>query len=127
MQHRAKTTVKYAAIALASVSVLALSTLSPIAQTTTYRMTVNKERLLNAQNEPQNWLIMNGDYGSQRYSKLTQIKRDNVKELRLVWAMALGGMQDVKQNGPEAAINPLIDNGFMCTTERAGRVYNAQP
>jgi len=34
-------------------------------------MTVNKERLINAQNEPQNWLIENGDYGSQRYSKLT--------------------------------------------------------
>ena len=38
-------------------------------------MTVNKERLLNASNEPQNWLMMNGDYSSQRYSRLTQITR----------------------------------------------------
>jgi len=43
-----------------------------------YTMTVNKDRLLNAQNEPQNWLMMNGDYGSTRYSKLSQINRENV-------------------------------------------------
>jgi hypothetical protein len=30
-------------------------------------MTVNRDRLINAQNEPQNWLMMNGDYGSMRY------------------------------------------------------------
>ena len=123
MQHRAKTTVKFAAIALASASALALGTLSLNAQTATYRMTVNKERLLNAQNEPQNWLMMNGDYSSQRYSKLTQINRDNVKELRMVWAMALGGMQDIKQNGLEAEVNPLIDNGFMYLIDGWGGLY----
>ena len=57
MQDRAKTTVKYVAIALASASSLALGTLSLTAQTTTYKITVNKERLLNAQNKPQNWLL----------------------------------------------------------------------
>jgi alcohol dehydrogenase (cytochrome c) len=31
----------------------------------------------------------------------------------MVWALALGGMQDVGQNGPENEVNPLIDNGFM--------------
>ena len=46
-----------------------------------YNMTVNKDRLLNAQNEPQNWLMMNGDYGATRYSKLSQINRENVKNL----------------------------------------------
>ena len=60
-----------------------------------YTMTVNKDRLINAQNEPQNWLMMNGDYGSTRYSKLSQINRENVKNLRMVWALALGGLQDV--------------------------------
>src|SRR5688572_27927848 len=80
-----------------------------------YSLTVNKDRLINAMNEPQNWLLMNGDYGSLRYSKLTQINRENVKNLRMVWAMALGGMQDVGQNGPESELNALIDNGFMYT------------
>ena len=88
-----------------------------------YSMTVNKDRLINAQNEPQNWLMMNGDYGSARYSKLTQINRENVKNLRMVWALALGGMQDVGQNGPENELNPLIDNGFMYTSDGWGTLY----
>ena len=108
------------ALALATVSMAALTAPMAAAQ---YKMTVNRDRLVNAQNEPQNWLMMNGDYGSQRYSKLTQINRDNVKNLRMVWALALGGMQDVGQNGPENEVNPLIDNGFMYTTDGWGTVY----
>src|ERR1700759_4062663 len=73
--------------------------------------------------EPQNWLMMNGDYGSTRYSKLAQINRDNVKNLHMVWAMALRGMQDVGKNGPENEVNPLIDNGFMYTSDGWGTVY----
>ncbi len=105
---------------LLGVSLTALATSAFAAD---YKMTVNKDRLLNAANEPQNWLMMNGDYGSTRYSKLTQINRDNVKKLRLVWALALSGMQDVGQNGPENEVNPLIDNGFMYTTDGWGTVY----
>src|SRR5690349_23671412 len=103
-----------------AVSVLVLAGTAPAAE---YKMTVNKERLINAQNEPQNWLMMNGDYSSTRYSKLTQINRENVKNMRLVWALALGGMQGVGQNGPEAEINPLIDNGFMYTSDGWGTIY----
>src|SRR4249919_524464 len=88
-----------------------------------YKLTVSQDRLINAMNEPQNWLLMNGDYGSTRYSKLTQINRENVKDLRMVWALALGGMADVGQNGPENEVNPLIDNGFMYTTDGWGTVY----
>ena len=88
-----------------------------------YTITVSQDRLNNAMNEPQNWLLMNGDYGSTRFSKLTQINRENVKDLRMVWAMALGGMQDVGQNGPENEVNPLIDNGFMYTTDGWGTIY----
>src|SRR5262245_11239334 len=88
-----------------------------------YSLTVNRDRLINSQNEPQNWLLMNGDYGSNRYSKLTQINRETVKNLRMVWALALGGMQDVGQNGPEAEVNPLIDNGFMYTSDGWGTIY----
>ncbi len=101
----------------------ALAIAFAVAALAQYTITVSKERLLNAQNEPQNWLMMNGDYGATRYSKLTQINRDNVKNLRMVWALALGGMQDVGQNGPENEVNPLIDNGFMYTTDGWGTIY----
>src|SRR5580692_12753875 len=106
--------------ALLGVSLIALSASAFAAE---YKMTVNKDRLINSANEPQNWLMMNGDYGSTRYSKLAQINRDNVKGLHMVWAMALSGMQDVGQNGPESEVNPLIDNGFMYTSDGWGTVY----
>ena len=120
MHHRGRKLAAIALTALAGASMLALSASQPQAQ---YKITVNKERLLNASNEPQNWLMMNGDYNSHRYSKLTQINRDNVKNLRLAWALALGGMQNVGQNGPEAEVNPLIDNGFMYTSDGWGGIY----
>ena len=41
----------------------------------------------------------------------------------MVWAMAIGGMQDTGRNGPEAEINPLVDNGFMYTSDGWGTVY----
>lgn len=46
---------------------------------------VSYERILNAQNEPENWLTYNGSYASQRYSTLNQITRDNVDQLELKW------------------------------------------
>ncbi len=115
MRHQPRTLIT---LACATAVVAAAATL-----TAQYSLTVNKDRLINATNEPQNWLLMNGDYGSLRYSKLTQINRENVKNLRMVWAMALGGMQDVGQNGPENELNPLIDNGFMYTSDGWGTVY----
>ena len=120
MQHRGRRLVTIACAALTGVSITALTASQPAAQ---YKMTVNKERLINAANEPQNWLMMNGDYSSTRYSKLTQVNRENVKDMRLMWALALGGMQDVGQNGPEAEINPLIDSGFMYTSDGWGTIY----
>src|SRR6202171_180733 len=107
-----------AVLAVASAVALAAATVVP-----QNKMTPNRARLVNAQNEPQNWLMMNGDYGSTRYSKLSQINRENVKNLRMVWALALGGMQDVGQNGPENEVNPLIDNGTMYTTDGWGTIY----
>ena len=88
-----------------------------------YKMTVSQDRLINAANEQQNWLLMNGDYANTRFSRLSQINRDNVKNLKMTWAMALGGMQDVGQNGPEAEVNVLVDNGMLYTTDGWGTVY----
>ncbi|MEO7191647.1 MAG: PQQ-binding-like beta-propeller repeat protein [Vicinamibacterales bacterium] len=84
---------------------------------------ISQDRLLHPEAEPHNWLLMNGDYASTRYSRLTQINRDNVKNLRMVWALALGGMQDLGQNGPENELNPLVDNGAMYTSDGWGTIY----
>jgi len=76
---------RYRTIGILSIaSIVAASAITVSGQ---YSLTVNKERLENARNEPQNWLLMNGDYGANRYSRLTQINRDNVGSLRMVWAL----------------------------------------
>ena len=40
---------------------------------------------MRADKEPQNWLTYSGSVQSQRYSQLTQITPDNVKNLELQW------------------------------------------
>jgi alcohol dehydrogenase (cytochrome c) len=110
-------------VAKAALFGVSLAALTAPAGAVEYKMTVNQDRLIHADREPQNWLMMNGDYGSTRYSKLSQINRDNVKNLHMVWALALRGMQDIGQNGPENEVNPLIDNGFMYTSDGWGTVY----
>ena len=45
------------------------------------------ERILNAEEEPQNWLTYNGGYKSQRYSQLDQITPENVTDLKLQWTL----------------------------------------
>ncbi|MEL7049314.1 MAG: PQQ-binding-like beta-propeller repeat protein, partial [Pseudomonadota bacterium] len=36
------------------------------------------------------WAIQTGDYFNQRYSKLDQINRDNVKDLKVAWTFSTG-------------------------------------
>src|ERR1700730_13659571 len=50
---------------------------------------VTYERLLNP--EPQNWLMHHHDFNAQRYSPLDQINRSNAKNLKVAFAVALGG------------------------------------
>jgi len=40
--------------------------------------------------DPNNWAIQTGDYTNQRYSKLDQINRDNVKDLKVAWTFSTG-------------------------------------
>jgi alcohol dehydrogenase (cytochrome c) len=46
---------------------------------------VTFDRIMRADKEPQNWLTYSGSVQSQRYSQLTQITPDNVKNLELQW------------------------------------------
>lgn len=51
---------------------------------------VTYERLLNAREEPQNWLTYYGAYNGQRYSPLDQINTENVKRLAPAWVFQAG-------------------------------------
>src|ERR1700722_16382740 len=66
-----RTCVRIAHTALSSVALAALAVAAQMsANAAEYKMTVNKDRLVNSANEPQNWLMMNGDYGSPPHSQL---------------------------------------------------------
>ncbi|MGJ3559392.1 PQQ-binding-like beta-propeller repeat protein [Streptomyces sp. INA 01156] len=51
---------------------------------------VTYERILNAREEPQNWLTYYGAYDGQRYSPLDQINTENVKRLAPAWVFQAG-------------------------------------
>ncbi len=78
---------------------------------------VSYERLVNP--EPQNWLMHHRDYGAQRHSPLTAINTQNVKGLKLLFAVPLGG----KSAGESLEATPLVDDGFMYMVDSWGVVY----
>jgi alcohol dehydrogenase (cytochrome c) len=53
---------------------------------------VTSERLVNADKEPGNWLMNHRTYDAQRYSPLDKINKDNIKDLKLAYAVAIGGV-----------------------------------
>ncbi len=105
------TTTKFTGILTASACVLLAGT-SPLgAADVTY------ERLINP--EPHNWLMIHHDYNSQRFSSLDSINKSNVKTMRLLFAVALGGT-----SGNEAIeATPLVEDGFMYIIDGWGVVY----
>src|SRR6516162_10513548 len=77
---------------------------------------VTYERLLNP--EPQNWLMHHHDFNAQRYSPLDQINKSNAKNLKLTFAVALGG----KTAADSLEATPLVENGFMYMVDSWGVV-----
>src|SRR5580693_4488462 len=82
------------------------------------------ERALNADREPQNWLLHHKNYQGHRFSALKQVNTGNVGNLRLAFTVGLGGLQEggrYAQGNLEAT--PIIDNGMMYIPDGWGSVY----
>src|SRR5215813_15073857 len=75
--------------------------------TSAFAADVTPERLVNADKEPGNWLMNHRTYDAQRYSPLDEINRGNVKNLKLAYAVALGGTA-VNEN---LQATPLAEDG----------------
>lgn len=76
---------------------------------------VTYDRILNAADEPQNWLTYNGSYSSQRYSELDQVTPRNVDDLEVKWTLqnqVFGAWQT----------NPIVVDGIMYITQRPNDV-----
>jgi len=76
---------------------------------------VTWERLLNAADEPENWLMYSGTLDSQRFSRLDQIHGGNVAELELKWAYQIPEID-------RAETVPLVVDGVMFITEAPSNV-----
>jgi alcohol dehydrogenase (cytochrome c) len=87
---------------------------------------VTDQNLLNAAQEPQNWLSYSGTYSAQRYSTLDQITPSNVKDLQMQWVFQTDSIQKMEAT-------PIVVNGVMYVTQapndvvaldaRTGRVF----
>lgn len=76
---------------------------------------VTWERLVNAADEPHNWLMYNGTLDSQRYSRLDQVDTTNVDQLELKWAHHIPQLD-------RAETTPLVVDGVMFITESPSNV-----
>src|SRR5271154_7147894 len=77
---------------------------------------VTYDQLLHADSTPQNWLMYGGDYNSQRFSRLTQINRENVHSLRAAWIYQPNPPVQPMESSPD------VVNGIMYLTEPLGTV-----
>src|SRR6266699_4273825 len=78
---------------------------------------VTPQRLINP--EPHNWLMNHRTYNGQRFSPLARINKGNVKNLKLAYAVPLGG-------GPGNEFihaTPLAEDGFIYITDSWGVLY----
>jgi alcohol dehydrogenase (cytochrome c) len=80
---------------------------------------VTPDRLLNSDNEPQNWLMNHRTYDGQRFSPLARINRDTVRNLKLAYAVPLGG--DAGNEFSNAT--PLAEDGFLYVTDSWNVLY----
>src|SRR5215207_10982508 len=85
---------------------------------------VNYDRILNAREEPQNWLTYYGAYDGQRYSPLDQINAGNVKQLTPAWVYQIGSMglhSGASTYAWEAS--PIIVEGVMYVSAWDGQLF----
>src|SRR6202163_3580808 len=80
---------------------------------------VTPDRLVNADREPGNWLMNHRTYDAQRYSPLDKINRGNVKDVKLAYAVAIGGTS-ANEN---LESTPLAEDGFLYVVDQWGVLY----
>ena len=76
---------------------------------------VSFERLLRADEEPENWLTYSGSYKSQRHSQLDQITPANVTDLELRWVFQARSLEVFQAT-------PLVVDGIMYLVEPTNTV-----
>jgi alcohol dehydrogenase (cytochrome c) len=74
------------------------------------------ERILRADDEPQNWLTYSGGLDSQRHSPLTQITPENARDLKLSWVFQSRSLE-------KHEVTPLVVDGVLYTVQSPNDVF----
>src|ERR1700680_2244474 len=101
---------KIQACLLLALSALARAQFGPPVNREASVTSVPFERILHADQEPQNWLTYSGTSLSQRHSGLTQITPANVKDLTLKWVFQSRSLE-------KHEVTPLVVDGVMYTIQ----------
>jgi alcohol dehydrogenase (cytochrome c) len=80
---------------------------------------VTADRLINADREPQNWLMNHRTYDAQRFSPLAKINKTSIGGLKLAYALAIGGTA-ANEN---LESTPLAEDGFLYIVDQWGVLY----
>src|SRR5437660_9076613 len=99
------------------IALLATSALAIVSSA--FAADVTPERLLNPDREPHNWLMNHRTYDGQRFSPLARINKDNVKNLKLAYAVPLGG----GAGNEFTNATPLAEDGFLYVTDSWNVLY----
>src|SRR5436309_15980442 len=80
---------------------------------------MTQDRALNSAKEPQNWILHHGNYEGHRFSALKDINTTNVKDLKLIFAVGLGGAEGGGKVYKHATLEatPLVEDGIMYVTD----------
>ena len=89
---------------------------APAEAVTEQRFAVDATRIIQADDEPGNWLSHGRTYDEQRFSPLEQVNTDNVNKLGLDWFFEFE-----THRGMEAT--PIVVDGVMFLTGAWSRVY----
>src|SRR5689334_7728021 len=65
------------------------------------------------------WRLTGGDPTNDRYSPLSQINRDNVRQLQVAWVYNGGDTSGVKQ----IQATPIVVHGVLYSTGSSGRAF----
>src|ERR1700751_1022718 len=70
------------------------------------------------------WAYYGGDPGGMRYSKLSQITRENVSKLKVAWTFHTGDVSDGKHSKPRSGFEttPILVDGTLFLTTGFNRV-----
>jgi alcohol dehydrogenase (cytochrome c) len=71
---------------------------------------VSFDRLLRSDSEPQNWLTYSGSFRGQRYTPLTQVTPENVKNLEAQWVFQVRSLEKFEAT-------PLVVDGILYTVQ----------